>query len=172
MSLVSNTPLEQRTEHALPSIVIKPTDEADRPFVRSTWRESYKQSPKCDRLSWSAYKATAGRDIDVILGREDTKTLGAYDDRGHLLGWIAWTPGRSIATVHYVYTRHDLEGAKLRRRGVATALLEEAKLGTRVVYTHRGSKRQRGAPLDEALVAWAKQHGVTATYADVGEFLR
>jgi hypothetical protein len=171
VSTVANTSLSVEHARAIAPYTIAATDEADRPFVRSTWRESHKQSPKCDRMKWPAYKATHGRDIDEILAREDTKTLGAYDAEGRLLGWIAWTPGK-VPTLHYVYTRHDLDGVKLRRLGVATALLEAAQLGKRVAYTHHGSKRQRGEPLDEMLVAWARAQGVTAFYVEAREFLR
>ena len=144
----------------------------DRPFVRATWRESAKSSPKFDRLPWPVYKATVGKLIDALIERSDVSLLGAYRGDGKIVGWLAWTPGRSVSTVHFGYTRHELDGEKLRRRGVFAELLAAASLGKRVAYTFIGPKRQRGATMDVALVEWAREQGVTAVHTPIEEFLR
>lgn len=144
----------------------------DRPFVRATWRESAKSSPRYDRMSWPVYKQTVGKLIDGLLDRSDVQLLGAYSPDNKILGWLAWTPGRSVSTVHFGYTRHEIDGDKLRRRGVFTALTEAANLGKRVAFTFVGPKRQRGESVDVALVAWAQEHGVTAVHTPVEEFLK
>jgi hypothetical protein len=142
-------------------------------YIRRTWFESYKHSPAMDRLSWPIFKQTSGRVIDALLGRNDVHLLAAYDADGKVVGWCAWTPGKSVATLHWVYVRHAIGENPTRRRGVAAVLLDAAKLGRRVVYTFRGARRSRGQPsLDISLAEWAKRQGVTATYAPVEEFLR
>ena len=75
----------------------------------------------------------------------DVWTLGAYDEDGNVLGWIAWTPGR-ISVVHYVYVRHEA-----RRAGLAMRLIDAAQLGPRLVYTFRGVKPNGGPSLDRVL---------------------
>jgi len=176
MSTPGNRNAELRTVEASaqPPLVIDIHGLAadDLPFVRHTWRESYKKAPKVDKLTWSLYKQTAGRIIDHLVGREDVQLLGAFGLGGRVLGWIAWTPGRAVSTVHWVYTRHELDGALLRRRGIMTDLWDAAQLGKRIVYTHKGPKRQRSVPMDETLVDWCRSRGVTATHVSVEEFLK
>lgn len=153
-------------------IDIHPMTADDHAFVRHTWRESYKAAPKMEKLTWPAYKATTGKLIDQLIERPDVSLLGAYEAGHRIVGWLAYTPGRSISTLHYVYTRHELDGQQLRRRGVMTDLITAAGLGRRFVFTFHGPRRQRGVPMDETLVEVARAKGVTATYAPIEEFLR
>jgi hypothetical protein len=159
-----------------PELVVhlrKPTDDADRGYVRRSWLESYKYAPVQHRLPWPIYKQTAGKTIDALLDRSDVELVAAYEPTGKIVGWCAWTPGRAVSTLHWIYVRQAIDDVPMRRRGVATALLEAAQLGRAVVYTFLGARRHRGLPsLDVPLVAWAKSRGVTATYAPVEEFLR
>lgn len=150
-----------------------PTDDADLGYVRRSWLESYKHAPVMHRLPWPIYKQTAGRTIDLLLGRSDVKLLAAFEPDGKIVGWCAWSPGRAVSTLHWVYVRQLIDEVPMRRRGVATALLDAAELGKVVVYTFHGARRHRGQPaLDVPLSVWAKTRGVTATYAPVEEFLR
>lgn len=142
-------------------------------YIRRCWLESYKHAPQMDRLPWPVFKQTAGKVIDHLLGRNDVHLLAGYEPEGKVVGWCAWTPGRAVSTLHWVYVRHSIDEHPMRRRSVATQLLTAAQLGKRVVYTFHGSKRSRGLPaLDVPLSEWAKRQGVTATYAPVEEFLR
>lgn len=163
MSDPANTPL---------ALAIRPIDPEDLGYIRRTWLESYKQSPRMERLPWPIFKATSGKQIDEVLARNDVRLLGGYHPSGRVLGWCAWTPGRSVSTLHWVYVRFALGDEKTRRRHVAQHLLEAAELGKRVVYTFVGTKRQRGPSMDKALVDWARGKGIIATHAPIEEFLR
>lgn len=149
---------------------LRPVDPADRGYVRRTWFESHKTAPRYHRMTWPAFKATEGKAIEALIDHANVRLLGAYALDGKLLGWIAWSPGRSVSTLHYVYVRQLCGETHVRRQGIATALLLAAELGKRVVYTFEGPRR-RGMRMDEHLVAWARGRGVNATYVPVKEFL-
>lgn len=149
----------------------------DRRYAATTWRESYKEAPRVERMPWPLYKQTAGKVIDQLVEADDTSMIAAYAGDGHVLGWIAYTPGRSISTVHWTYTRRLLGTHVCRRRGVMSALLGAAELGPRFAYTHRGARRQngtrgRGPGLDVILSEMLRTKGVTAVYVPVEEWLR
>lgn len=146
-------------------VAMRPTGAEDVAFIRSTWRESYHRAPQRRRMPWAAYKATYGLVIDQLLAREDVWTLGAYDEAGNVLGWIAWTPGR-ISVVHYVYVRHEA-----RRAGLAMRLIDAAQLGPRLVYTFRGVKPNGGPSLDRVLADALGRRGVGVAHIQIREFL-
>lgn len=153
----------------------------DLPFVRATWRETHKMSPVVERWTYGKYKASAMPLIERLLASDDTRLLGAYVPDGRIAGWLAYTPGRSVSTIHWVLTRVDLDGDKLRRRGVMAALIDHADLGKRWAYTHRGpyphrngsKRRGSGVPMDEQLAEWAQRtRGVQASYLPIEDWLR
>jgi hypothetical protein len=154
------------------AVELRPIEPDDRGYIRRTWFESYKQAPRMERLPWPVFKQTAGKHIDELLERPDVHLMGGYHESGKVLGWCAWTPGRSVSTLHWVYTRFQLGDEHTRRRHVATQLLEAAELGRRIVYTFVGTKRQRGPSMDKTLVEWAQRRGVVATHAPIEEFLK
>jgi hypothetical protein len=160
------------------SMSIRPASPDDLAYVRSTWREGHKNSPGAERMRWPEFKATVGKQIDAVLASPGVQVLAAYADNGRVIGWLAYTPGRSVSTVHWAHTRFELDGEPCRRRGVMTALLDRAELGKRFAYTFRGARRGggarrpgRGDPLDLTLAAWLRGRGVTAVYVPVEEFL-
>ncbi len=154
---------------------ISPDDYA---YVRATWREGHKSAPSCDRMPWSLYKQTIGKTIDGLVESDDVRLLGAYSSSNHVLGWIAYTPGSTVSTVHWTHTRFESDGEQMRRRGIMTQLFDAADLGRRVAYTFR-SGRPRGKrdgserlSLDELLARWMRSRGVSAAYVDIREWLR
>lgn len=173
--------------------------EDDKRFIARTWKESYKDAPGQRRTPWRIYNQTTAKDIYALLDNPTVQLLAAHEPGGRIVGWLAFTRGKSISTLHWVFTRsllHDLTcklawshpaidpppctcaPIELRRRGVMTALLEHADLGKRFAYTlrgprvHNGGKRGgSGPPLDEPIVAWLRGRGVTAVYVPLVEWL-
>lgn len=180
-----------RAEHIdAPLLSLRPLAIEDHRYAAACWRESHKQSSAAYlRTPWSLFKQTIGKQIDDVLAMSSTRTFGAYNPAGKVIGWIAYAPGRSISTVHWTHTRHELDGELCRRRGVMTMLLEAAELGRRFAYTFRGPRRvhhrggkDRGAAaarssvqgptLDVVLVDKLRERGVTAVYVPIEEWLR
>lgn len=155
---------------------IRPLDEDDRRYALFAWREGAKKAPEHDKVPWAYYK-------DVVVPRfaqllDECRVLGAYDAH-ELRGWLAMSPGKRVHTVHWVHVKHTLgDGARGRRQGVMTALLDAAELGQRFIYTLHArkltpSERAPGIKtLDEVLVAALRARGVTATLVPLKEWLQ
>ena len=158
---------------------IRPLDTEDRGYALFTWRESAKKAPGLDRVPWAYYRDAIVPAFAKILDDPTTRLLGAYTHDDKLIGWIAMTPGKRVHTVHWVHTKHELDGKRMRRRGVMMELLNAADLGSRFVYTCR-AKRDRGVlpdgtatkSLDETLVHVLRAEGVTATFVPMKEWLK
>lgn len=144
-------------------------------FVVTSWKESYKDAPGVDRQPWPVYKQTACKQIDALVDK--TRTLVAVAPDGRIVGWICYSPGRAISTVHWAYTRHKLDEELCRRRGVMAALLDAAELGKRFAYTFRGPRRRsrsrvgHGPSLDLPIVEWLRTLGITAVHVPLQEWL-
>lgn len=161
------------------TLAIRPIAPDDLRYVASSWKESHKDAPDVERLPWPVYKLTTCKQIDALLESRTVRTLAAYAGDGRIIGWIAYTPGKAISTVHWTYTRHKLGEEKCRRRGVMTMLLEAAELGQRFAYTFRGPRRNNGArrggrgpSLDLELVTQLRDRGVTAVFVPLQEWLQ
>mgnify|MGYP001571226045 FL=1 len=157
--------------------VIRTLATADRGYVLSAWRSAHKQSPKCDNVPWSYYKYAWGTLIQKIVDDPATKMLGAYAD-DKLLGFLVMSPGKRVHTLHWVGVKFELDGEKLRRRGLMTALLEAADLGSRFIYTLHARRDRAKRPdgtmtksLDETLVQTLADKGVVAVYNPLKEWL-
>ena len=146
------------------AVIIHPLDAADIGYCLSSWWTSHKEVMRIK--PWDVYKAAYGPIFRKIVEDPSTVLLGAYEN-DRLLGWLAMTPGKRVDTVHWAYTKHALDGERTRRRGVMTALLDEADLGSSFVYTLRPRRK-----LDEALVAALKARGVTAVFVPLKEYLK
>lgn len=162
---------------AAPSLDLRLASPDDHRYIAQTWKESHKDAPMVDRLPWPIYKQTSGKTIDSLVAA--SRVIAAYHPSGKIIGWIAYAPGRSISTVHWIYTRYQHGDEKCRRRGVMTLLFEAAEVGRRVLYTHRGGRRHtharragKGPSLDLVLVEWLRSRGVSATYVDVNEWMK
>lgn len=119
-------------------------------------------------MSWHAYKKTFGVMFSKLLDDPDTLKLGAYENE-KLLGFLVSTPGKRVNTLHWVQVKFDIDGTKLRRRGVMNALLSAADLGKRFVYTLR-ARKVKTQTLDEILSEKLLTQGVTATFVPLQEW--
>lgn len=160
------------------NLTIRDLANEDKGYAISSWRESHKQAPGVDKIPWSFYKREYGAMISRLVDDPTTSLIGAYvGDK--LAGWLALTYGKRVNTVHWAHTKFALDGQRLRRHGVMTALLDAADAGTPFVYTMRGAKRRITLPdgsktksLDEALVAWLRSRGQVATFVPLQEWLK
>lgn len=183
MSVVGNTvPMPQLWS------AITRMDHDDIPYAMTSFRESYKESSAALlRMPWPQYKATVGKQLADLLFAPTTEKLAAYSHDGKVIGWIAYTPGRTISAVHWCGTRFKIGETECRRRGVMTALMDVAELGSRFVYTHRGPRKHthrggrhrvegrntvRGPSMDETIVDALRARGVTAAFVDYQEFVK
>jgi hypothetical protein len=107
--------------------------------------------------------------------------LGAYSHDDKLVGWLAMTPGKRVKTLHWCYVKWKLDDKSMRRRGVMTALLEEADLGRNFVYTLRARRLYKDeratAPvgaksLDEIIVQALREKGQNAAYISLKDWLK
>jgi hypothetical protein len=165
------------TEPLEETIDVRPLAPEDVGYALSSWRESHKQAPGVDKVPWTYYKKEYGAVFGAILNGAGT-ALGAY--RGNeLLGFVVFTPGKRVVSLHWVQVKHkDAAGTRLRRRGLMTMLVDAAELGARCVYTLRGPRRavevdgKMTKSLDEALVPWLAKRGVAAAYVPMIEWMR
>lgn len=160
-------------------MIIKPIESRDRGYVLFTWREGAKKAPSVCRLPWSYFKDTLGYAFEKILDDPTTRLLGAYTSDDKLVGWLVMTPGKRVHAVHWVHVKHELDGERMRRRGVMTALLDAAQLGKSFVYTLRARRDRATLPdgtrthsLDESLVAALRVKGASATFIPLKEYLK
>ena len=152
------------------------------PYIRATWCESYHRSKEHAHRRFRTWKRGTLSTIDRVLGDPATRILIArspeVETERHgpaIVGWIVWSPGRSISTVHYIYVRHEVGGIEWRRRGIMTALVDAADLGRRIAYTHHGEARVGSywkpknlpRPLDEEIAEWLHEQGVTSVYEPI-----
>lgn len=160
------------------NVVIRELDDRDKGYALSSWRESHKAAPGCDRVPWSYYKHEWGTKLASIINDRNTLLIGAYrDDKLH--GWLAATEGKRVDTLHWVHVKYELDGVHLRRQGLMLALIDAADLGDSFLYTCKARKDRAPLPdgsmsktLDESLVAALAGRGVTATYIPLKDWLR
>lgn len=151
------------------ALTLRPPGDGDYAFIRSSWRESHNVNGSGPKMSWRAWKATHGQDMDDLLRRPDVAVLLLVpeDDPRTIIGWICWSPGR-IPALHYVYVR-----PQHRTRGVGRALFAATGMGDRLIYTFRGPRRRRDpATVDVVLAQQALRRGLVASFVDAREFLR
>ena len=150
-------------------VYIRSLDDADKPYALVAWREAH-HAAAAKRMPWKFYKERYGRLFEQLLS--DHISLGAYSDGGELLGFIVFTPGKRIHTLHWVQTKYqDEHKISLRRRGVASQLIAAAKLGDRFAYTLHG-RRVNGATLDEIVAKHLLNKGQVAAYVDLLEWIK
>ena len=162
-------------------VTIDLLDEADKPYVLASWRESHKQAPGVDKMPWRFYKREYGdRFVDLLADHDVNTVFGAYADSG-LVGWLIGTPGKRVHTLHWVQTRfRTRDGEGCRRQGVMTALLDAANLGDRFVYTLRADRRRAkladgtySQTLDQILADWLlHERNQVAVYTPFLEWLK
>jgi hypothetical protein len=173
--------------------IAEPVDD-DLSYIRRTWLDSFHAAKDNCEKGIKRWKHGPLRTIVRLMEAPSTRILVARDPSSRfvregdgrdlgppVIGWLVWTPGRGISTVHYVYVRHKVNGVHWRRRGVMGLLFDAAGLldapERRIAYTHQGEYKigsryeRRVRPLDEDVVEWLKRQGVTAVYEPIGEWL-
>lgn len=157
---------------------VRPLDKADYGYALFTWREGAKKAPTLSRLPWSYFKDTLGHAFEKLLDDPTSRVLGAYEG-DKLLGWLVMTPGKRVHALHWVHVKYELDGERIRRRGVMTALLKAADLGKNFVYTLRARRDRAPLPdgsmtksLDESLVIALRAEGLTATFVALRDYLK
>ncbi|MFA4972819.1 MAG: hypothetical protein WC683_09415 [bacterium] len=122
-------------------MIIRPAAPDDLAWIYSTWlgtatSDGYlehttdRRVRECPRAEFfPRWRALAGR----LLSRSRVAIATHEADPTVICGWLCWTPG-SPPWVHYVHVRR-----RMRRHGVARALLEAAKIdrSARALYSHR-----------------------------------
>lgn len=141
-------------------------DPGEMAYIRSSFGEGVKESSnRLHKLPWPDFKRLERPRLDALLARDDTDLLVADLD-GVVAGWMAWSPGRRVDTVHWTHTRWRIgKGETLRRRGVMRQLVDAAQLKPRLVYTLRGARQSH-----EWIVPWLAGRGVTAAYEPLKEW--
>lgn len=160
-------------------MILQPLREEDYGYCLSSWRESHKASPGVDKLPWSFYKKDFGALFAALINSKDTVKIGAYASHdGPLLGWLVMSPGKRVDVVHWVQVKYELDGERLRRHGIMTALLHAADLGSSFVYTLRARRDRAPLPdggmsksLDETLAAALGGKGISATYVELKKWM-
>lgn len=160
--------LAEPTTVATLSFDLAPLRPADAGYTRWSFAEGHKGAPQVDSMTWRQYKKYVVPELNRALTWASTEILAAYMGET-IIGWIAYSRGRRVSTVHWVHVRYQLgdDGECLRRRGVMTALFDAAKLGDRIAYTFKGAyprHRSDGKTMDERLVPWLQKRGQHAAY--------
>lgn len=146
---------------------LRPPRLADMPWLRNSFAEGHKDAPGVSGMSWRHYKLWIVPQLRAALASADL--IAAYLGPD-IVGWIALNRGRRADTVHWIHTRWrvGIDGEVLRRRGIATALLDAAQLKQHLAYTFRGAqpkhREHAGAPMDERLLPWLRARGHHAAY--------
>jgi hypothetical protein len=157
-------------------VVIRSLDVDDVGYALTAWQEAHKTSPKCRRAPWWAYRQEYGALFKRLVADATTVMLGAYDERGRLLGFLVMTPGKRVHTLHWCQVKRKLGNERVQdRRDIFMALLEAAGLGKLFVYTLRGPRvaKETGArSLDELLAADLRARGVAATFVSLKEWIQ
>lgn len=156
-------------------MIVRPLDTDDVGYALKAWSEAHKTSPNCARASWWAYKLEYVAMFKRLIDDPTTRMLGAYDERDRLLGFLIMTPGKRVHTLHWCQVKSRLDGERVQnRRGIFYTLLDDADLGSRLVYTLRGPKVKTGEArsLDEILVTALRDKGVSATFVPLKEWIK
>lgn len=116
-------------------LLIRPPRPDDQGYVSKSWLA---QMAEVDRdYSRGQRWGQAGRHVDLVLGREDTRALIVSPAAAQrtILAWLVYAAGPSVPVVHFVCTRREERG-----KGFARRLLRELGIQrvTPFVYTCHG----------------------------------
>lgn len=164
------------------AIDIRPLRLADMGYAKWSIAEGHKGAPGVSSMSWRHYKRFIVPELERALVWPGTEILAAYIG-DQVVGWLAFSRGKRVSTVHWVHVRFQLGdgGQELRRlgsrgladRGIMTMLFDEAKLGDRIAYTFKGAvpkHRSDGKTMDERLLPWLQRRGQHAAYVSWEEW--
>ena len=91
---------------------IRPARASDQAFVALHWTRDMEPN--------SRLRGPAGRLVDVVLERDDTRCLiRATDGTDRIEGYVVFAEGPRVPVIHWVYVRPEH-----RRAGIARGLLE------------------------------------------------
>jgi GNAT superfamily N-acetyltransferase len=104
---------------------------SDRPFVASSWFESYWKATASQEMDFPIYRAGYSQQIDRALNIAQTIIVHSAEFPDEILGYAVFTPNPETATrdvLQYVYVK-----SVYRRQGIASGLVRSrAKY-----YTHK-----------------------------------
>lgn len=108
---------------------------ADQGYISKSWLA---QMAEVDRdYSRGARWGQAGRHVDMVLGRADTRALIVHPagDEHTILSWIVYAEGPTVPVVHFLHTRREA-----RQKGCARELLRRVGVAraTSFVFTCHG----------------------------------
>lgn len=109
-----------------PYVIEKPTSR-DRPFIMSSWDQSYRRSPICRDLDGAARRLMHGSLRDALYDSPTASTAVLRGETGLVLGWTCWSDG----ILHYIYVIREM-----RSHGMASRLLAHAGLRRGFWATH------------------------------------
>lgn len=163
---------------ALPRARVRDSAPGDLPYVIDSWRESWRVGSRNRRLPRPAYNGLFDElVVRGVFALPETRVMVSCDDQAEdvVLGWVCYEPG-SIPTVHYAVVLGE-RAVSMRRRGIFTTLLAAIGVRDAMVYTfrppdHRHWWDRKKRDLEGDLVKAGKQHGITAHYHSVRDYLR
>jgi hypothetical protein len=134
----------------------------DQGYITSTWMTSlarFAARTSGGRKPPRSDMQRAGRLVDRILDRSETKVLVAVDPHNTSVihGWICWVPVPRAPVLHYIYVRKEE-----REKRIGSVLMIDAEIDPRrpFVWTMRG-------PSGAWITRWPK-----ATEMAIAEYLR
>lgn len=149
----------------------------DHAYILRSWLEARRYAPGMSRMPFRVYESEYLPELEDVLGRGDTEVVVA-DSGGVIAGWLAFSRGRSVDTVHWVATRFRVgkDGPVLRRQGVMRSLLEAARLHKRLAYTFRGAyPRAKDEPRETSdvwITRWLASRGTHAVFVPYREWIK
>jgi GNAT superfamily N-acetyltransferase len=102
----------------------------DRPFVASSWFESYWKATASQEMDFPVYRAAYPQRIDRALDIAQTLVVHSAEFPDEILGYAVFTPNPETSArdvLQYVYVK-----SVYRRQGIATGLIRRA-----TKYTHK-----------------------------------
>lgn len=108
---------------ALPALAIRPARADDQAFVAATFAEQLSRGHHQD----------SNAIVDRVLDSPQTRVLLACDDKGRIVGWLAYSAIPRVRAVLFVYVRRHG-----REHGVARDLVDAAWPDGRGAWVHGG----------------------------------
>lgn len=124
------------------SILLRPSVAADLPFVKDTWKRSFRDSPFAGPIPNHLYHPVYGQVLDYLMGREDVRVEVAANPEsdGQVFGYVVSEEGFDAPCLHWIYVKRVYRGY-----GVAKSLLKRAgiPLDSRFYYTFKGPQARK-----------------------------
>lgn len=159
-------------------VLPRPAESTDLAYVMRTWELSWRMAARCRRLSGRDYRDLFRRMVRAgLMAQDDTRITIGCDETSptRIWSWVCWTPGRT-PTLHYAYTRAEVDGVPLRQCGMFRTLLGAIGVRDALIYTmepgaQRGPSDRRTSNLPELLQTAADRAGIATLHRPIGEWL-